>query len=110
MGGRTMPTECVHGVVRHWAGRRCVACDRERIERGNLSTLRWGVSKYPAEAVAQLVADGVLVPSGTCGDCEGAGVICAWGGAAQSTCPACEGSGKAENWYRLVLPEVPDGD
>lgn len=64
MGGRTMPTECPHGVLPHWAERRCVACDRERIERGNLSTLRWGVSKYPAEAVAQLVADGVLVPAG----------------------------------------------
>lgn len=102
-----MPTECPHGdrpengVCNHCLAHAKLAV-LERRDRKRTPSL---VSRFPAEAVAQLVADGVLVPSGTCGVCEGVGVICAWGGAAQSTCPACEGNGKAESWYRLVLPE-----
>lgn len=103
MSGRTTIETCRHGVVRLTGI--CAQCttDLNNTEREFVGRV-W-VEDHPDEAVAQLVADGVLVPSATCGGCEGAGVICAWGGAAQSTCPACEGSGKAESWYRLVLPE-----
>lgn len=73
MGGRTMPAECPHGVAEYEF---CEPCDEELIAEivrvntdiGRERRLAMHYAKhFPAEAVAQLVADGVLVEQATKG-------------------------------------------
>lgn len=88
MAGRTMPTECPHSVVSDWGDfgpdphdssvgtEGCPECDEELIAEivrvntdiGRERRLAMHYAKhFPAEAVAQLVADGVLVEQATKG-------------------------------------------
>lgn len=98
MGGRTMPTECDHAIALHkW----CQQCNNESAESDNQETTRWYTKRYPAEAVAQLVADGVLVEQ-KCEGCNGDGRARAWRPGVP--CGRCKGSG-LDGTYRLVLPE-----
>lgn len=99
MGGRTMPTECPHGKSVHAF---CEPCARERANTEDRAATRLAVHTFPAEAVAQLVADGVLVERQCEECCKGERFVPHLG--EYETCWRCKGSGR-DGTYRLVLPD-----